>query len=123
MSSHITMFNQQGASYLSKQCAPEFSNLDFPAGWQGQALEDSGVFMFLFRVSADAVEFPIHTSEDEWLAYVVGGAGTLFSGTADLEKTEGMSYQAGDFITFAADTPHGWLNGGAESRILFVKRG
>jgi quercetin dioxygenase-like cupin family protein len=69
------------------------------------------------------VEFPIHTSEDEWLAYVVSGAGTLYAGTSEMERTEGIEYQAGDFITFEADTPHGWKNGSAESRILFAKRG
>lgn len=122
MSSHITMLNNPGESSLSKQPTPEFSDVDFPPGWQGLTLEDSGVFMFMFNISPRADEFPIHVSEDEWLAYVVSGSGTLYAGTADMQKTDDMAYEAGDFITFAADTPHGWLNGSEKSRILFVKR-
>jgi len=120
MSTHIIMSNDEGASALAKKPAPEFSNLDFP-GWQGLSIEDSGLFMFMFNIAAAAAEFPIHADEAEWLAFVVSGAGTLYAGTADLKKTDGIDYEAGDFITFAANTPHGWKNRGEPSRILFVK--
>lgn len=121
MSSHITMSNSDGASTLTKSDGPKLD----PAGhdgWQGFSIEASGVFMFMFDISPDAVEFPIHASEDEWLAYIVSGSGTLFAGTADMEKSEGMPYTAGDFVTFERDTPHGWINDGEPSRILFTKQ-
>ena len=121
MASHIIMSNDSGASTLSKSPAPEFEDLDF-AGWKGRAVEDSGLFMFMFDIAPDAVEFPVHADEAEWLALVLSGSGTLFAGTADMQKTDGMDYEAGDYITFEANTPHGWKNGGEPSRILFVKR-
>ena len=121
MSSHIVMSNDQGASTLSRSPVPEFSDMDV-AGWQGVSLEDSGVFMFMFNIAANAEEFPIHADAAEWLAHVISGSGTLYAGTADLAKTTGIDYEAGDFITFQANTPHGWKNGGSPSRILFVKR-
>jgi quercetin dioxygenase-like cupin family protein len=121
MSSHIIMSNDNGASSLAASPVPEFEAFDFK-GWQGRAIEDSGVFMFLFDIAADAEEFPVHADQAEWLAYVVSGSGTLYAGTADMQRTEGMAYAAGDYITFQAGTPHGWKNGGEPSRILFVKR-
>lgn len=123
MSRHIIMSNDEhGTSQLDSQAAPAFSGGDFPAGWQGTGLEDSGVFMFLFDVSPGAVEFPVHADEAEWLAYVISGSGTLFAGTAAMEKTTGTRYSAGDVITFRAKTPHGWKTDGESNRILFVKR-
>lgn len=122
MSDHIQMINEDGASRLSKTPLPEFDAGDFPQGWGGLAVEDSGIFMFMFNVEAGALEFPVHASEDEWLAYVVSGSGILYAGTAEMEQTEGMDYQAGDYITFEAHVPHGWKNGPAASRILFAKR-
>ena len=121
MASHIIMSNVDGASALAKSPAPEFETFEFK-GWQGRAVEDSGVFMFLFDIAPDAEEFPIHADEAEWLALILSGAGTLYAGTADMQKTDGMDYEAGDYITFQGGTPHGWKNGGAPSRILFVKR-
>lgn len=121
MSNHIIMSRHQGASSMTRAAAPEFSDLDVP-GWQGLSLQDSGVFMFLFNISPGANEFPVHASEDEWLAYVICGSGTLYSGTGEMQRTDGMEYTAGDFITFAANTPHGWKNGDESSRILFAKR-
>lgn len=121
MSSHIIMSNNDGASSLAKSPAPEFDALDFQ-GWQGHAVEDSGIFMFMFDIAPDAVEFPVHADEAEWLALVISGSGTLFAGTTEMQKTDGIEYQAGDYITFEANTPHGWKNNGEASRILFVKR-
>ena len=121
MASHIIMSNESGASTLSKVPAPDFDALEFK-GWQGRAVEDSGIFMFMFDIAPDAEEFPIHADEAEWLALVLSGAGTLYAGTADMQKTDGMDYEAGDYITFQGGTPHGWKNGGEPSRILFVKR-
>lgn len=121
MSDHIIMSNNNGASKLAKSPAPKFEALDFK-GWQGRAIEDSGVFMFMFDIAPDAEEFPIHVDEAEWLAVVLSGSGTLYAGTAELQKTDGIKYRAGDYITFEPNTPHGWKNGGDPSRILFVKR-
>lgn len=123
MGKHILMTNEQGASMLASTPLPEFDAGEFPAGWSGLGVEDAGIFMFMFNVSAGAAEFPLHASEDEWLAYVVSGSGTLYAGTADMKQTDSIAYQAGDFITFKADTPHGWKNGSEASRILFTKRG
>ena len=121
MSNHIIMSNDNGASSLATSPAPEFEAFDVK-GWQGRAVEDSGVFMFMFDIAANAEEFPLHVDAAEWLALVISGSGTLYAGTADMQKTDGMEYRAGDYITFEANTPHGWKNGGEPSRILFVKR-
>lgn len=121
MSSHIIMSNVNGASALSKSAAPKFEALDFE-GWQGRAVEDSGLFMFMFDIAPDAEEFPIHADDAEWLALVLSGRGTLFAGTAEMQKTDGVDYAAGDYITFQGSTPHGWKNSDEPSRILFVKR-
>lgn len=122
MANHIVMTNNNGASELARSPLPEFDAGDFPQGWKGLGIEASGVFIFMFNIAADAVEFDIHASEDEWSAYVVSGSGTLYAGTAEMERTEGMDYQAGDFITFEANTPHCWQNGGEASKILFTKK-
>lgn len=123
MTWHIIMSNDvNGNSTLESVSGPGFDGQGFPAGWKGAGLEDSGVFMFLFDVAPDAVEFPVHADEAEWLAYVVSGSGTLFTGTAALDRTDGAAYETGDFITFRANTPHGWKSDGEASRILFVKR-
>ena len=121
MSSHIIMSNDNGASTLSKSPSPEFEALEFK-GWQGRAVEDSGVFMFMFDIAPDAEEFPVHADDAEWLALVLSGSGTLYAGTADMQKTDGIAYAAGDYITFQGGTPHGWKNNGEPSRILFVKK-
>lgn len=121
MANHIIMRQCSGASSLESSVAPEFSALDF-TGWQGVSLEDSGVFMFVFIIEPEAVEFPIHSSEDAWLAYVISGTGWLYAGSVDQQATESIEYRSGDFITFQADTPHGWKNGGEKSKILFVKK-
>ena len=121
MSDHIIMSNDNGASALAKTSAPRFEALDFE-GWQGRSVEDSGIFMFMFDIAPDAEEFPVHADDAEWLALVLSGSGTLFPGPADMQKTEGMDYHAGDYITFEGGTPHGWKNNGEPSRILFVKR-
>lgn len=121
MSNHIIMSNNNGASELVKSQVPNFEALEFE-GWHGRAVEDSGVFTFIFDIEPDAEEFPIHADQAAWLALVISGSGTLFAGTANLKKTDGMAYQAGDYITFQGGTPHGWKNGGKPSQILFVKR-
>ena len=121
MASHIIMSDTGGSSSLAKSPAPGFEAFEFK-GWQGRAVEDSGVFTFMFDIASDAEEFPIHADDAEWLALVISGSGTLYAGTADMKKTESMNYQAGDYITFQGGTPHGWKNGGKPSRILFVKR-
>lgn len=122
MAQHIVMSEHAEASALSTTSAPEFSSDELPEGWSGMGLEASGVFLFVLKVAEGAAEFPIHASEDQWLGYVVSGEGTLYAGTTNSEKTTGLPYQGGDFITFEANTPHGWLNAGGESRILFAKR-
>lgn len=121
MSKHIIMSEAGGSSFLEEMPAPAFTPADFP-GWSGLSLEDSGVFLFMFDIAPDAVEFPLHTSPDEWLAYVVAGAGELVSGEGETRQLESVPFAAGDFITFRANTPHAWRNGGVASRILFVKR-
>ena len=121
MSKHIVLSESEGSSSIAVNTAPEFLPLDFQ-GWDGRAVEDSGVFMFLFDIAADAVEFPVHADEAEWLAYVVSGSGEMFSGTPDGVKNGSVEYSAGDYITFRANTQHGWRNGGEPGKILFVKR-
>ncbi|MCM2678509.1 cupin domain-containing protein [Echinimonas agarilytica] len=123
MSQHILMSEKEGQSYLASQAAPEFNANDFPEGWSGAGVEASGVFMFILKVDKESDTFELHASEDAWLAYVVSGSGTLLAGTADEQRTESVAYAAGDFITFEANTPHGWINNiDAESRLLFVKQ-
>jgi quercetin dioxygenase-like cupin family protein len=121
MSTHIIMSQTDGVSHLAAQPAPAFSPQEFP-GWQGLALKDSGVFMFIFDIEAGAAEYPLHSSEDEWLAYVVSGSGELHSGNPEGELLDMKPFAAGDFITFRANTQHAWRNGDHPSRILFVKR-
>lgn len=123
MSQHfIVSLNSDGSSAVDSKAGPEFSGAEFPPGWQGAGVEGAGLFLFQFDISPGAVEFPVHADPAEWLAYVISGSGTLFVGTADGDKTDGTVYQAGDFITFRPDTPHGWKSDGVASRILFVKR-
>lgn len=121
MSQHIVMSEQNGVSVLRTQEAPSYSPLDFP-GWKGMAAEDSGIFMFIFDIDGDAAEYPLHASEDAWLAYVITGMGILFSGNPEGEKLGQLDYQAGDLITFQPNTQHAWKNGGAPSKILFTKQ-
>lgn len=122
MPKHIIMKDQNGTSELSEASLPEFSADDFPNGWSGMGLEASGVFLFILKVEAGGDEFELHASEDTWLGYVISGSGTLFAGTPDKVKTGEVAYSAGDFITFEANTPHGWLNNQKESKILFAKQ-
>lgn len=121
MSSHITMSLEGNASILSKSPAPEFEVLDIE-GWRGAALEDVGLFTFMFNIEADAPVYPIHSDEAQWIAYVISGNGILYSGDHDGNQKGHIEYQAGDFITFMPNTPHGWKNGNANSKILLVKQ-
>ena len=121
MVSHIEMLANEDGSNLARQNAPEIIVDDFPKGWDGQSMEFGGVFMLIFTIQPDAVEFPLHSSEDTWLAYVVTGSGTLIAGDNQENKTQEMQYKAGDFITFDANTPHGWKNDNQLSKILCTK--
>lgn len=121
MSKHIIMSEAKGSSYLKEQPAPTFAPADH-AGWKGLSLEDSGVFFFMFEIEPGAVEYPLHASSDEWLAYVVAGSGELISGEGNTRQLDKVTFAAGDFITFKANTPHAWRNGSGKSRILFSKR-
>ncbi|MCQ3830399.1 cupin domain-containing protein [Microbulbifer elongatus] len=121
MSKHFIMFEHQGASGIETTDAPEFTSHENMPGWKARAVEDAGIFMFQFEIEPGAVEYPIHTSDEAWLAFVASGHGTLYAGDAEENRTEGVRYQAGDFITFKPNTPHGWLNGNEKSLILIVK--
>lgn len=118
MSKHIIVSGKAGDSFLTSEAQPPFEDMDF-SGWQGLAIEKAGIFMF--NISANAVEFPLHTSDLSWSAYVISGSGTLFSGNKDLEKSDSILYKSGDFITFEADTPHAWKSDNVESRIIFIQ--
>lgn len=122
MASHIEMLVNAGTSNLVKHNAPQLVTDEFPTGWGGQSMEFGNVFMFIFTIQADAIEYPLHSSEDTWLAYVVCGSGTLIAGDSQNNTTQEMKYEAGDFITFHASTPHGWKNDNQLSKILFTKR-
>lgn len=121
MSKHFIMFEHQGASAIENSDAPEFTSHENMPGWKSRAVEDSGIFMFQFEIEPGAAEYPIHTSDEAWLAYVASGHGTLYSGDEGENRTEGVQYQAGDFITFKPNTPHGWLNGNEKSILVIVK--
>ena len=121
MSKHLIMFEHQGASAIETIDAPEFTSHENMPGWKARAMEDAGIFMFQFEIEPGAVEYPIHTSDEAWLAYVASGQGTLYAGDAGENRTEGVQYQEGDFITFKPNTPHGWLNGNEESILVIVK--
>lgn len=121
MNSHITMSIEGNASTLSKSTAPEFEVLDIE-GWRGAALEDSGLFTYMFNIEAGAPVYPIHSDDAQWVAYVISGKGILYSGDRDGNETGQMEYQAGDYITFMPNTPHGWKNGNSKSQILLVKQ-
>ncbi|HEY8567946.1 cupin domain-containing protein [Microbulbifer sp.] len=122
MSKHYIMFEHQGASAIEATEAPDFTSHENMPGWKARAVEDAGTFMFQFEIEPYAVEYPIHTSDEAWLAYVVSGHGILYAGDAEEKRTEGVNYSAGDFITFRPNTPHGWMNGNDKSVILFTKR-
>jgi quercetin dioxygenase-like cupin family protein len=121
MSKHIIMTEANGSSFLKQQAAPTFAATEYK-GWKGLALEDSGVFFFMFEIEPGAVEYPLHASGDEWLAYVIEGSGELISGEGNTRQLDKMAFAAGDFITFKKNTPHAWRNGNGKSRILFSKR-
>ncbi|MGL6314342.1 cupin domain-containing protein [Vibrio sp. WXL103] len=121
MNQHITMSLDNHSSYLTSKALPAYTPLDFP-GWQGLAIEDNKFFMFVFDIEANAAEFPLHSDENTWLAYVIEGQGTLFAGTKDnQEKTSQTEFKAGDAITFEANTPHAWQVGDKASKILFCR--
>lgn len=120
MNKHITMKNSAAGSVLSETSAPEFAPLDID-GWQGMSLDDLGLSFFIFNIEANAPEYPLHSAEDTWLAYVISGSGELHAGTDSGEKTQSVRYRAGDLITFHPDTPHGWKNDDSNSKILFAK--
>ena len=121
MASHIEILAQASGSNLVRKNAP-LSEVDaFPDGWDGQSIEFGDVFMLIFTIQPDAVEFEIHSSEDTWIAYVISGSGTLIAGDNQDKKTHDIDYKAGDFITFDANTPHGWKNNQLLSKILFTK--
>ncbi|XPF94538.1 cupin domain-containing protein [Colwellia sp. RE-S-Sl-9] len=121
MASVIEMLANSGNSKLVRKNAPDISIDEFPEGWDGVSIEYADVFMFIFTIQPDAAEFPIHSSQDKWLAYVISGSGTLIAGNSQNEQTQSMEYKAGDFISFEADTPHGWKNNKQLSKILFTK--
>ena len=121
MNSHIKMSLEGNTSKLSKSPTPEFEALDIE-GWQGAALEDVGLFTFMFNIEANAATYPIHSDHAQWIAYVISGNGVLYSGKEDGTQTGQVEYQAGDYITFMPNTPHGWKNGDANSKILLVKQ-
>lgn len=115
------MTKTRKASVLSSKDAPEFEPLDL-TGWQGLTFDDVGLSFFIFNIDADAPEFPIHSSEDRWIAYVISGSGTLYAGEDSGQKTESITYSAGDLITFHSNTPHGWKNDNTKSRILLTRQ-
>lgn len=122
MNQHITMSLGERASELTSCALPAYSPLDFP-GWKGLAIEDATFFMFVFDIEANAEEFTLHSDENTWLAYVIAGKGTLYAGTKDnQEKTASIPFNAGDAITFEANTPHAWLVGDESSKILFCRK-
>ncbi|QKX17569.1 cupin domain-containing protein [Microbulbifer sp. YPW1] len=121
MSKHHIMFEHESASTIETVDAPDFTSHENMSGWKARAVEDAGIFMFQFEIDPGAVEYPIHTSDEAWLAYVVSGHGTLYAGDAGENRTEGITYGAGDFITFKPNTPHGWVNGDDKSLILLAK--
>lgn len=121
MPSHFLMKNQSGNAAFEKLDAPEFAAADYD-GWESLAVEASGIFFFMFKIDADAVDYPLHASPDAWLGYVVEGAGYLTAGNQDgSQELDRATYQAGDFITFEPNTQHGWSNGNTPAKILFVK--
>ncbi|MCU4675629.1 cupin domain-containing protein [Catenovulum sp. 2E275] len=121
MSKLIKMTEQQGASFLATETGPKFEALEHQ-GWNGATIEESGVFVFMFDIEKDAVEFPLHASDQVWMGYVVSGSGTLYAGCANEEKTGQVHYQAGDFISFAANTLHGWENDCQPSKLMFIRQ-
>ena len=121
MTSQIKMLAQSGGSSLVKNNGPDIVIDEFPEGWDGQSIEFGNVFMFIFTIQENAAEFPLHSSEDTWIAYVASGSGTLIAGDNQNNKTQEMHYAAGDFITFDANTPHGWKNDKQVSKIILSK--
>ncbi|WP_026958309.1 cupin domain-containing protein [Aliagarivorans taiwanensis] len=131
MVKHILMRTTEQGSELLEQAVPKSEPIALPqanaepaplTGWSSRMVEDMGLSMLKLTITEDAAEFPIHSSDEPWLAYVVCGQGTLYSGSHQQDKGTGIEYQAGDYISFEANTPHGWLNRANYSEILFVKK-
>jgi uncharacterized cupin superfamily protein len=79
--------------------------------------------MFIFEIDDSSDEFPLHASDQEWLAYVVLGEGLLIAGTTDNQtQTSSIAFSAGDAITFRADTPHAWRMKPGSGKILFCRQ-
>lgn len=122
MNQHIEMFLDNESSALKTHKLPQFSPLDFP-GWHGLAVENESIHMFIFSIDENASEFPLHASDQEWLAYVVMGEGRLIAGTKDNQtQTSSIKFCAGDAITFRADTPHAWKMSPGAGKILFCRQ-
>lgn len=120
MNNHIRMTKTDSGSALCSVIAPEFNELDL-AGWQGLTFNDIDLNFFIFNIDANASEFPVHSSEDSWIAYIISGSGTLYAGEDSGKRTESVKYRAGDLITFHPNTPHGWKNGTTDSRIILAR--
>ncbi|QIA63571.1 cupin domain-containing protein [Vibrio astriarenae] len=121
MSKFIDMIKLTDKSALESSMLPQFTPLDF-RGWKGISMQNSSLFMFLFDVEPDADKFPLHADESEWMAYVIEGEGKLVAGNITCnEETEAISFQQGDFISFAPNTPHAWQPGPKKTKILFCK--
>lgn len=122
MNQYISMSMSDDKSQLSSTPLASFTPLDFP-GWQGLSIEDKSLFMFIFDIEANADEFPLHASDQNWLAYVIEGNGILYAGTTDnKEKTSEIPFSAGDAISFEANVPHGWKVNNIASKILFCRK-
>lgn len=121
MGSHITMSLNENGSTTQIADSPDFEALEID-GWYGAALEDVGLFSFMFKIDADAPTYPIHSDPASWIGYVISGGGKLYCGDLQGEQTTDVEYSEGDFITFLPDTPHGWKNDDVESKILLIKR-
>lgn len=120
MNKHITMHLDNLTSYLKDKPSAEFEPLGFK-GWRGRAVEDSGLFTFMFDIAPDSEPYPLHTDHSAWLAYVIKGSGTLLGGTEPEDVTCEVKFQAGDYITFDPSTPHAWRNDNVSTQILFMK--
>lgn len=115
-----TIENVDGVASATQADNPAFADAGL-RGWTLQNFSFAGVDWFVFKLAGLAAVYPFHSGPDEWIGYVLEGAGQCRLGDANNNQKGTVAFKKGDFLLFKGDTVHSWLNGPNETQILFLK--